>query len=416
MGIFGNLMGAFRPKLRVYYGALSRAAPWNREIYEQETVRAIIDCIASHAAKAEALHVTVDKQGRIQAVHRNSPYAKLLNQQPNSIMSGFDLKYKLIAALEEKNTAMAFLQWEGDVPKAVIPIQYRNFEFFGVEDGGYAVQFTDETDGRQYTLNVEDVVLLRRHYNHHMVAGDGNDPIVHTLSMIQASDEGLTEALTVANKVRGLLKQRKSMLAAADVEKSTAEFARRFQEAAKSGGILGVDAMEDFTPLNVTPWSANAAQMREVRANLFYYWRISESILKSDYTSAQWQAFYESVLEPLLTQMAQAFTNACFTRRERDVGNRIIFNSAALIYASMAEKVQLVSSTREIGLLTTNEQRELFGLPPVAGGDVRVLSLNYIKETDMSRYQTGRDSQEAEPSGDGAPEREEGDTDGTTEE
>lgn len=404
MGLFDSLLDLFRPRVKVYYGTGSRASPWDREIYEQETVRAIIDCIASHAAKAEAMHVTVDKQGRIQEIHRNSPYAKLLNQQSNRLMSGFDLKYKLVASLEEKNTALAFIKWEGTVPKAIIPIQYSFFEFFGVEGGGYAVQFTDETDGKQYTLDVEDVVILRRHYGHHPVAGDSNRPIVNTLSMVKASDEGMIEALTAANKVRGLLKQKKSMLAPEDVEKSTAEFALRFQKAAKEGGILGVDAMEDFTPLSVSPWSANAAQMREIRANLFYYWRINESILKSDYTSAQWQAFYESVIEPLLTQMAQAFTNACFTQREKDVGNRIIFNSSALIYASMAEKVQLVSTTREIGLLTTNEQRELFGLPPVAGGDVRVLSLNYIKETDMSKYQTG---QEPEKGGDSSGETEE---------
>ena len=57
----------------------------------------------------------------------------------------------------------------------------------------------------------------------------------------------------------------------------------------------------------------------------------------------------------------------------------------------MAEKVQLVSTTREIGMMTPNEQRELFGLPPVEGGDERVLSLNYIKQSDMSKYQTGED-------------------------
>ena len=211
--------------------------------------------------------------------------------------------------------------------------------------------------------------------------------------MIKASDEGLTEALTVANKVRGLLKQKKAMLAPEDVKKSTDDFVNRFKTAAKEGGIIGVDSMEDFTPLNVTPWSTNAAQMREIRENLFYYWRISEPILKSSYTRDQWQAFYESVIEPILIQMGQDFTNACFTQREKDVGNRIIFSSA-MINASTSEKVQLVNATREIGLMTTNEQRELFGLPPVEGGDERIISLNYIKQSDMSKYQTGQEPQE----------------------
>lgn len=392
MGFFADLAGLFRPmKTKMYLGPGARSRPWTKEVWEQETVRGIIDCIATHAAKAKAMHVVVDKQDRIREIKRNSSYVKLLNQRPNAIMSGYDLKYKLVAQLQEKTTALAFIKWDGLTPTAIVPIQYRYFEFYGMEGGGYAVQFTDETDGQEYTLNVEDVVILRKFFNHHPLAGDGNEPIYNTLSMIKASDEGLTEALTVANKVRGLLKQKKSMLAPTDVEKSTADFVTRFQKAAKEGGVVGVDAAEDFVPMNVTPWSTNAAQMKETRANLWYFWRVSEPILTASYTSDQWQAFYESVLEPILEMMGEAFTNVCFTQRERDVGNRIIFSPSTLISASMAEKVQLVSATREIGLMTTNEQRELFNLLPVEGGDVRVLSLNYIKETDMTKYQTGED-------------------------
>ena len=394
MGIFSQFFDFFRPKVQVYFGPSGRSSPWNREAYEQETVRAIIDCIASHTAKSQAMHVIEDKQGRIKEIKRSSPYAKLLNQQPNTLMSGFDLKYKLVAQLEDKTTAMAFIKWDGLTPKAIIPVQYSNFEFFGIKGDGYAVRFVDETDWKEYILNVEDVVILRKFFNHHPIAGDGNQPINNTLTMIKASDEGLTEALTVANKVRGLLKQKKAMLAPEDVKKSTDDFVNRFKTAAKEGGIIGVDSMEDFTPLNVTPWSTNAAQMREIRENLFYYWRISEPILKPSYTSDQWQAFYESVIEPILIQMGQAFTNACFTQREKDVGNRIIFTSSAMINASTSEKVQLVNATREIGLMTTNEQRELFGLPPVEGGDERIISLNYIKQSDMSKYQTGQEPQE----------------------
>ena len=404
MGVFSDFIGRFRPKMRVYFGAAGRSSPWNREVYAQETVRAIIDCIASHAAKAEALHVVLDKYGRVKEIKRNSPYAKLLNLRPNSLMTGFDLKYKMVAQLEDKTTALAYIKWDGMTPTAIVPIGYQNFDFYGIEGGGYAVKFLDDMDGREYIMNTEDVVILRKFYNQRPLAGDGNSPIYNTLSMIKASDEGLTEALTVANKVRGLVRQKKSMLSPDDVGKSTQDFVARFQQAAKEGGIVGVDAMEDFTPLNVTPWSANAAQMKEIRANLFYYWRVNEAILTSNYNSAQFQAFYEAVLEPILTQMSQAFTNACFTPREQDVGNRILFNTSALISASTSEKVQLVNTTREIGLLTTNEQRELFGYPPVEGGDERVLSLNYIKNSDMSQYQTGQEQTQEGGEGDGAEE------------
>lgn len=395
MGLFSSFFQKSRAKPRAYCGFEARSTPFNRELYEQETVRAIIDCIASHAAKAEAMHIVVDENDRVKEIKRSSPYARLLNRQPNPLMSGYDLKYKLVTQMEDKTTALAYIKWNGNQPEAILPVNYTDFEFYPVEGGGYAVEFTS-FDGEQTLLPVEDVVILRRFFNTREVAGDGNAPVYNTLSMIKASDEGLTEALNVSNKVRGILSQKKAMLAGDDVKKSTEEFTRRFEEAARKGGIVGLDSMEEFTPLSVSPWSANAAQMKEIRSNLFYYWRISEPILTSNYTESQWQAFYESVIEPILIQMGQAFTNACFTPREIGCGNRIIFNTSVLLNASMQTKVNLLQNSKEIGLFTNNELRELFGYSPVEGGDERVVSLNYIKGSDQSSYQVGAPAQTLE--------------------
>ena len=366
---------------------------FNKEAYEQEIVRAVIDCIATHAAKAEAMHVILDKDGRIKEIKRNSPYVKLLNQRPNPLMTGFDLKYKLVTHVETNTTAMCYIKWNGMQPEMIIPIQYNHFEILPINGGGYAVQF-DDYEGTQNALNIEDVVILRKFFNSRDVGGDGNGPIYNTLDMQKASDEGLMQALSVSNKVRGLLKQKKAMLSPEDVTKATDEFTARFEKAAKEGGIVGVDSMEEYAPLNVTPWSANAAQMKEIRENILRYWRVSNAILMSDYTESQWQAFYESVIEPRLIQMGQAFTNVCFTQRERDSGNRIIFNSSVLLNTAMQTKVNILSAAREIGLFTKNELREMFGYAPVEGGDEAQVSLNYVKATDQSLYQTGEKGDE----------------------
>ena len=392
MGLFGKLFNFIKVRY-VYGGASSRSAPFNKEAYEQEIVRAVIDCIATHAAKAEAMHVILDKDGRIKEIKRNSPYVKLLNQRPNPLMTGFDLKYKLVTHVETNTTAMCYIKWNGMQPEMIIPIQYNHFEILPINGGGYAVQF-DDYEGTQNALNIEDVVILRKFFNSRDVGGDGNGPIYNTLDMQKASDEGLMQALSVSNKVRGLLKQKKAMLSPEDVTKATDEFTARFEKAAKEGGIVGVDSMEEYAPLNVTPWSANAAQMKEIRENILRYWRVSNAILMSDYTESQWQAFYESVIEPRLIQMGQAFTNVCFTQRERDSGNRIIFNSSVLLNTAMQTKVNILSAAREIGLFTKNELREMFGYAPVEGGDEAQVSLNYVKATDQSLYQTGEKGDE----------------------
>ena len=394
MGLLDKLFGMSKVRY-VAGGSYSRSAPFNKEAYEQEVVRSVIDCIATHTAKAEALHVVLDRDGRIKELKRNSPYVKLLNQQPNPLMTGYDLKYKLCAQLQDKTTAMCYVKWNDMLPEMMIPIAYDNFEVFAVDGGGYAVQFKDYW-GIQRALMVEDVVFLRKFFNRRDVSGDGNAPLQASLDMWQASNDGLLSALSVSNKVRGILKQKKAMLATDDVKRSQDEFIRRFQEAAESGGVVGLDSMEEYTPLNITPWSATALQMKEIRDGILRYWRISESILRSDYTESQWQSFYESVVEPLLIQMGQAFTNVCFTQTERDHGNRIIFNTSVLMNTAMATKVGILTASREIGLFTRNELREMFGYSPIGGGDEAEVSLNYVKASDQSKYQTGEEVTEDE--------------------
>jgi len=145
---------------------------------------------------------------------------------------------------------------------------------------------------------------------------------------------------------------------------------------------LGVDQGAEYIPLDVKPSSATVAQMKEVREELYRYWHVSDSILMSDYTPEKWQAFYESVLEPLFVAAGEAFTNICFTPTERAHGNRIMFTTSMLLHTSVDTKINLIRETKEIGLLTINELRGLIGYAPVEDGDVRAWSLNYTNTTD----------------------------------
>ncbi|SEA49679.1 phage portal protein, HK97 family [Eubacterium aggregans] len=390
MGILSSFLNSIRARFgSAYYGYGARSAPWNREIYEQETVRAIIDAIATHAAKGMAQHVIMDQDGRITKINRRSPYTKLLNMQANPIHSGFDLKYKLIAQMETRGTAICYIEWEGTRPVAMIPINYGSYEIREIIGGGYAIQFDD--NGQLTTLRLEDVVVLKKMLCERDAAGDDIEPIRNTLSMIKASDEGFIEALNVSNKVRGIYKTKKTMLDPEDVKDGQKEFSERMQAAAKEGGIVGLDSVEDYVPLNVTPYSANAAQMQAVRENLFTYWRTPACIVKSDYTEQQGMAFYESKIEPIWEMAGEAFTNACFTQREKDNGNRIIFTGGALMGSSITTRINVIREAKETGLLLINEQRELLGYPPVEGGDIRQVSLNYVNADKQDKYQTGEE-------------------------
>lgn len=388
MGIFSNLFKKIKVKIvGGFFGYQSQSAPFDKEAWYHDTFRATVDAIATHAAKGKVKAVVI-KEGRITKEIYNDRMAYLLNEKPNEVMSAFEFKYRLVAALETKTTAIAYIQWDGTRPKAIYPVDYQQFEFREIQGGGIAVEFVD-FEGVERALPLEECVVLRKFYCDRLASGDGNEPVYKVLDMSKASDEGFIESLRVSNKIRGIWKSKRGMLDPEDVKKSQEDFAKRMEEAAKKGGIVGIDATEEYTPLTVTAYSANAAQMKEINNRIYTYLRTSEKIVQNNYTEQEGMAWYEGKIEPIWEMMAEAFSNAYFTEREKEIGNRLIVSGGIMMGTSIETRVKVLDATKEAGELTTNERRELLGFPPVADGDVRQVSLNYVKATDQGKYQVG---------------------------
>lgn len=83
------------------------------------------------------------------------------------------------------------------------------------------------------------------------------------------------------------------------------------------------------------------------------------------------------------------------------MGNRIVFSGDLLSTSSDSTKIQLVQAVREIGILSANEIREMFGMPPIEGGDIRQVSLNYINSINQGEYQVGDNDKTEEVGDDG---------------
>ena len=81
------------------------------------------------------------------------------------------------------------------------------------------------------------------------------------------------------------------------------------------------------------------------------------------------------------------------------MGNRIVFSGDLLSTSSDSTKIQLVQAVKEIGLLSANEIREMFGMAPIEGGDVRQVSLNYVNALNQNQYQVGEDNKEVNNNG-----------------
>lgn len=168
MGIIADFFNNMRTTaVTVVHGSSSRSRYYAREVEEQAVMRSIFDCNASYTAKAQVLHVVTDTQGRISKVLRKSPAARLF-ERPNPYMTLSEFLYAISWQLDARNTALAWIKWEGNAPTAIYPVAYSHFQLMEVRGGGYAVQFTD-LDGQSHLCWLEDMVVMRQHYD-----GDGH--------------------------------------------------------------------------------------------------------------------------------------------------------------------------------------------------------------------------------------------------
>ena len=71
------------------------------------------------------------------------------------------------------------------------------------------------------------------------------------------------------------------------------------------------------------------------------------------------------MLEPLWEQLAEALSNVYFTAREKGCGNKLVISGGVLMGTSYQTRVNIINTTKELGMLTINEQRELLGYAPI---------------------------------------------------
>lgn len=354
--------------------------PWGGQPYEADVVRAAVDAIARNAAKLRARHIR-RVNGQVQPV--GGSIEQLLNLRPNPYMNGYAFFYRLITTWAIDNDAFAFPQWHGSNLMAIWPINCIIAEFLEDNSGALYVKFCF-ADGGQVVLPYSEIIHLRRHYYRNDLLSEPNTPINSTLSAIHTANEGLAQAVKTSAHLRGILKYQ-GILKDEDIEANRKRFVEQYMTLQNSGGVAALDGKAEYIELKNQPLMVNAKQMAELRDAVFRYFGVSEAIVKGDYTEDQWNAFYESTIEPLALQLSQEFTSKLFTPREIGRGNEIVFEANRLQYASVKSKLALVAMV-DRGALTPNEWREVFNLGPIEGGDKPIRRLD-TQPTDVTDQQ-----------------------------
>ena len=383
MGIFQNLFKSIKPEQKLTYSTFqelgtfkSTFGSFGGDIYASDDVRTCIRALAEHTSKANPKCNVKNIQD-------------LLELRPNKFMNGKDFLAKMRNILEVKNTAFAFIDRDnkGNVI-AIYPIPYQTFS--SVENNGRLyVQFNFEGNAKNMlVVPWEDLIVLRKDYLKSDIAGEGNGPLLGTLDVIGTMDKGLQNAVKSTANLRGILKSTKGMLSPETLKANRDQFVNDYMSISNQGGIASLDSTQEFKEINLKPTTATADEMNAFRDRVYRYFGVNEKIIKSSYSESEYDAFYESRIEPFLVALSLELTYKIFTERERAFGNRIWYESNRLQFASAKTKISM-SALVDRGLLTPNEFRQLFNLEPYEGGDEFVLRLDTAKTGDTANDGTG---------------------------
>jgi hypothetical protein len=220
-----------------------------------------------------------------------------------------------------------------------------------------------------------------------------NTALTPILQVITTINSGIINAVKSSAYLRGLLKFTQNMMKPEDIKKQRDDFIADYMDITNNGGVAAIDAKADYTELKGDPKIIDDKTMGLVRDQVYRYFNISESIVTSNYNEDQWNAFYESVIEPLAIQMSLEFTTKVFSAKELGYGNEIVFEANRLQYSSAKTKISLAQNLGPLGLFYIDELREIFNLAPLPNGEgqIRMQTLNVIDASKASKYQVGED-------------------------
>lgn len=325
--------------------------------------------------------------------------ARLLSLRWSPELSAYDALYKIAAALVRKSNSFAAVLYNDDFTKIkqIVPLTVSSFRIYEDDNDNILFRFTWEYDGKTYVLPYQNVIHIRARFNKKRFIGTPPDQsIKNTLELLDTTGQALRNAVKNSANLKGYLKYTNF----ADNEKlkvKVREFQAAYMSAENDGGLAGLDSSMEFHEINQRTPTIPTLQSQFLRDNLYRYYNVNENILMSKFTEAEWNAFYESVIEPIALQLSLEFTFKLLTERERGFGNKIIFTSNRLQYATLQTRAAIGSTLYDRGIITINEYRELMYYEPIEDGDVRMVSLNYVKADDQSLYQTGQTNGGAGP-------------------
>lgn len=385
MGLFDKIFGKKQaPSTKSYnrYEMISDTGggffSWSGDVFQSDIIRACIRPKAKAVGKLVAKHIR-DSKNEFKV--NPDPYIRFLLEEPNPLMTGQMFQEKMTNQLELNHNAFAYIKRDDlGYASEIYPIPCTTVEVVEGTYGDIFLKFYFR-NGKQMTVPYTDVIHLRKDFNENDFFGEHpGKALSQLMDIVTTTDQGIVKAIKNSAVVKWILKF-KSVLKQEDIDMQVKNFVNNYLNIANDGGAASSDPRYDLEQVKPEAFVPDSKQMQETVQRIYNFFNTNERIIQSKYNEDEWNAYYESEIEPLAMQLAGEFTRKLFSRKERGFGNKIIFESASLQYASMSTKMNLVQMV-DRGSLTPNEWRSILSLGPIEGGDkpIRRLDTALVKD------------------------------------
>ena len=375
MGLFDKIFGN-RPKPRDDdYGGVFRLLDWYRPVftsysgglYESELIRAAINARATHISK-----LSVETQGAA----RPALQVKL-RHGPNEFQTWGQFLYRLSTILDVHNTAFitpVFDQYGepsgvyAPLPHRCEVVQYNDVPYLRYEFGW----------GDKAAVELAWCGVMTKYQYRDDIFGESNKALLPTLDLIHIQNQGIEEGVKSAASYR-FMATLTNFAKPEDLANERKRFtAKNLARDAEGGGLLLFpNTYKDVKQVDVKPWVVDAEQMRLIKDNVFEYFGVNEDVLTNKTYGDAWSAFYEGAVEPFAIQFSDVMTKMLFTFREQSQGNLVMATANRLQYMSNADKLAVSAQLLDRGIMSINDVRQIWNLPPVEGGDTRIIRGEY---------------------------------------
>ena len=336
-------------------------------VYESELIRAAINARATHIGKLK-----IEIMGTAKPALQNK-----LKHGPNQFSTWSQFMYRLSTILDIHNTAFivpVFDQY-GEPSGVFTPLphrceitQYNNVPYLTYEFGW----------GERASIELEYCGIMTKFQYKNDFFGESNHALLPTMDLIHIQNQGIEEGVKAAATYRFMAKVN-NFTKAEDLAKERKRFTEEnFARDAQGGGLLLFpNTYTDIKQVDVKPWVVDADQMNIINKAVYEYFGVNEDVLTNKAYGDAWAAFYEGAVEPFAIQFSEVMTKMLFTLREQSSGNRVMATANRLQYLSNQDKLNVSAQMLDRGIMSINDVREIWNLPPVEDGDARIIRGEY---------------------------------------